>query len=117
MAKRGNAPPAALERAPAVPHTSGPPMYPTRDECGICGRYRSAVNGAMGRAQWARVQGFQDEADAVRREAADYLKGGGNTSRRSRTGRRDGSGFRAAAETWWIADIPLDRRAAPVAHR
>ncbi|MEU5126276.1 hypothetical protein [Streptomyces mobaraensis] len=50
-------------------------MYPTRDECGICDRYRSAVNGAMGRAQWARVQGFQDEADAVRRETADYRKG------------------------------------------
>ncbi|MEU1780796.1 MULTISPECIES: hypothetical protein [Streptomyces] len=37
-----------LPPAPPVPHTSGPLSWPTREECGVCARYRSAVRQATG---------------------------------------------------------------------
>ncbi|RLV08510.1 hypothetical protein CTZ27_06860 [Streptomyces griseocarneus] len=35
-----------LAEAPPVPHTGGPPAWPTREECGICDRYRAAIGEA-----------------------------------------------------------------------
>ncbi|MFI0910893.1 hypothetical protein [Streptomyces abikoensis] len=35
-----------LPAAPPVPHTGGPLSWPTREECGVCARYRSAVDQA-----------------------------------------------------------------------
>ncbi|MEU3350199.1 hypothetical protein [Streptomyces sp. NPDC037389] len=53
-----------LPAAPPVPHTSGPLAWPTREECGVCARYRSAVgqaevhghsgHAASYRSAWAR---------------------------------------------------------------
>ncbi|MEU5427583.1 hypothetical protein AB0H73_18540 [Streptomyces olivoreticuli] len=30
----------------AVPHTGGPPTYPTREQCGLCRKYARAVRAA-----------------------------------------------------------------------
>lgn len=61
--------------APAVAHTSGPLIHPARDECSICARYRSAINAAIGRAQWADVQGDEDGAREALCEEAEYRVG------------------------------------------
>ncbi|MEU7163184.1 hypothetical protein AB0A70_00800 [Streptomyces morookaense] len=54
---------------------SGPLAYPTRDECGVCDRFRSAINGAVGRVQWARVQGHETERRTFERQEAEYREG------------------------------------------
>ncbi|GAA0401246.1 hypothetical protein GCM10010357_22900 [Streptomyces luteireticuli] len=64
-----------LNPAPPLQHASGPPAYPTRDECGICGRFRSAINGAVGRTQWAKVSGATTELRAAQKQEAEYRKG------------------------------------------
>ncbi|MGW1072594.1 hypothetical protein [Streptomyces sp. NPDC002537] len=35
-----------LVEAPPVPHTGGPPSWPTREECGLCSRYQATVEQA-----------------------------------------------------------------------
>ncbi|MBH1934376.1 hypothetical protein I5Q34_08740 [Streptomyces sp. AV19] len=62
---------------PTLPlqHVSGPSVYPTQDECGICGRFRSAINGTVGRIQWAQVTGATTELRAARKQEAEYRKG------------------------------------------
>ncbi|MBB5119257.1 hypothetical protein FHS36_002690 [Streptomyces eurocidicus] len=56
----------------SVPLSSSPPTYPTREDCGICDRYRGAINAALGRAQWAAVQGDRAAHRKALREEVEY---------------------------------------------
>ncbi|WP_161968766.1 hypothetical protein [Streptomyces orinoci] len=66
-----------LTPRPPVPHTGGPPAYPAKETCPVCNQFRSAVNGAMGRAEWAGVQHFEEQRRTAEEQAAKHREAWG----------------------------------------
>ncbi|MFF7728598.1 hypothetical protein [Streptomyces sp. NPDC008001] len=89
-----------MTAAPATAHPGGSPVRPTQEECPLCTRYRSAVNAAIGRTQWAGVQSDKEGLRRALSEEAEYRAGWAGHLASTLTGRAPDGTACAPRDEW-----------------